>query len=48
MRAVVQRVKRAQVEVNEDCVGSIEVGLLVYVGIHTRDEAADASVLSNN
>jgi D-tyrosyl-tRNA(Tyr) deacylase len=45
MRAVVQRVKRARVEVNQNRVGSIEVGLLVYVGVHSNDEAADVGYL---
>jgi D-tyrosyl-tRNA(Tyr) deacylase len=41
MRAVVQRVTEARVEVDERLVGRIETGLLVYLGIHKTDELAD-------
>lgn len=37
MRVVVQRVKRAAVRVDEKTVGSIEQGLLLFVGIHLAD-----------
>ena len=33
MRAVVQRVKEARVEVNESRVSGINTGLLVYLGV---------------
>jgi D-aminoacyl-tRNA deacylase len=40
MRALVQRVQRAAVRVNEETVGSIGAGLCVLVGItHSDDEA---------
>ena len=42
MRAVVQRVKEASVEVDGDIVGSIDVGLLVLVGAFPGDTEADA------
>jgi D-tyrosyl-tRNA(Tyr) deacylase len=41
MRAVVQRVARAGVEVGGQTVGAIERGLLVYVGFGRGDTAAD-------
>lgn len=41
MRAVVQRVSRAQVDVDGMVISSIERGLLVYVGVGV-DEPADA------
>jgi D-tyrosyl-tRNA(Tyr) deacylase len=37
MRAVIQRVSRADVKVEDKVVGSIEAGLLVYLGIHQND-----------
>lgn len=45
MRAVVQRVKKARVDVNESRVGGINTGLLVYVGIHQTDELADVDYM---
>jgi D-aminoacyl-tRNA deacylase len=42
MRAVVQRVTRAQVRVDEDVVGAIEDGLLVLVGVGVDDGDDDA------
>ncbi|MBN2361661.1 MAG: D-tyrosyl-tRNA(Tyr) deacylase [Deltaproteobacteria bacterium] len=41
MRAVVQRVKRAQVAVGGENVGSIERGLLVLLGVGSQDTASD-------
>jgi len=41
MRAVVQRVYEASVEVNADVVGQIGDGLLVYLGVHPDDGQAD-------
>lgn len=37
MRAVVQRVTRARVEVHHEVVGTIEQGLLVYLGVGKTD-----------
>ncbi|UCG50873.1 MAG: D-tyrosyl-tRNA(Tyr) deacylase [Candidatus Latescibacterota bacterium] len=37
MRAVIQRVSRASVDVNGEIVGSIEIGLLVLVGFVKND-----------
>ncbi len=41
MRAVVQRVFNAQVQVEGQCVGKIEKGLLVYLGVHKDDTDKD-------
>ncbi len=41
MRAVVQRVLNAQVKVEGQCVGKIERGLLVYLGVHKDDTDKD-------
>ncbi len=40
MRAVVQRVKRAQVTVNGEITGKIDRGLLVFVGVAHNDAEA--------
>jgi D-tyrosyl-tRNA(Tyr) deacylase len=45
MRAVVQRVKEARVEVNENRVGGISSGLLVYLGVRQTDEPADVEYM---
>jgi D-tyrosyl-tRNA(Tyr) deacylase len=46
MRAVVQRVSRAQVTVLDDSVGAIDSGLLVLLGVARSDTEADASYLA--
>jgi D-aminoacyl-tRNA deacylase len=46
MRAVVQRVKRAEVRVSDDVVGSIGPGLLVLVGIGRTDADTDLQNLA--
>lgn len=46
MRAVVQRVRRAQVSVGEEITGEIGSGLLVLVGISQNDTSADADYLA--
>src|SRR5580658_1302287 len=46
MRAVVQRVSRAQVSVNGETTGQIGLGLLVLVGVGGDDTEADASYLA--
>lgn len=45
MRALVQRVQKASVRVNDTPVGSIDRGLLVFVGIHKDDTQADLSYI---
>ena len=47
MRAVVQRVSRAQVSVNEEIVGEIGRGLLVLLGVTHTDADADAAYLAD-
>ena len=46
MRAVVQRVSRAQVSVNGEIAGQIEAGLLVLLGVGRDDTEADAKYLA--
>jgi D-aminoacyl-tRNA deacylase len=46
MRAVVQRVSRAQVTVNGEVAGKIGLGLLVLVGVGRDDAEADAIYLA--
>jgi D-tyrosyl-tRNA(Tyr) deacylase len=46
MRAVVQRVSDARVEVGGEVVGAIEQGLAVLVGIAPGDTSADARALA--
>ena len=46
MRAVVQRVTRAQVSIDNQVVGQIEQGLLVLLGVARDDSRADADYLS--
>lgn len=45
MKALIQRVKRASVEVEGDIVGSIDHGLLALVGVEKEDDAAAAEKL---
>lgn len=47
MRAVVQRVTRASVTVDEKVTGSIQTGLLVLLGIEDADTTEDITWLSN-
>ena len=46
MRAVVQRVSRAQVSVGDEVVGKIDAGLLVLLGVARDDTPADAEYLA--
>jgi D-tyrosyl-tRNA(Tyr) deacylase len=41
VRALVRRVSRASVKVEEQVVGQIDQGLLIYLGIHQDDELTD-------
>src|SRR5215831_7532078 len=45
MRAVVQRVTRASVKINEEIIGEIENGLVVLVGIARDDTKVEAAYL---
>ena len=47
MRAVVQRVSRASVTVNELVTGKIVVGFMVLLGVSEDDTVADAEYLAN-
>ncbi len=47
MRAVVQRVSRACVTVDEERVGQMDPGLLVYAGVGSDDGPQDAAYLAN-
>ena len=46
MRAIVQRVSRAKVTVNEQVTGEIGLGLLVLLGVGHGDTDADATYLA--
>jgi D-aminoacyl-tRNA deacylase len=43
MRALIRRVQSASVLVSEKKVGSIQDGLLIYLGVHTDDQNEDLS-----
>jgi D-tyrosyl-tRNA(Tyr) deacylase len=47
MRAVVQRVTRANVTVENECVGEIKHGLVVLLGVARDDSEADAEYLAS-
>ena len=47
MRAVVQRVKRAKVTVDNAIIGEIGKGLLVLLGVSVRDSEKDAAYLAD-
>ena len=47
MRAVVQRVSRAQVTVAGQRIGQIGPGLLVLLGVHRDDQEQDAAALAD-
>ena len=47
MKALVQRVSRASVSVNDDIVGKIGQGLVVFLGVAQGDSREDASYLAN-
>ncbi|MEA4888212.1 MAG: D-aminoacyl-tRNA deacylase [Clostridiaceae bacterium] len=46
MRALIQRVSQAQVEVNQETLSVIGPGLLVFLGVTHRDTAGDAAWLA--
>ncbi len=47
MRAVVQRVVEASVVVDGETIGSVEQGLLIYLGVETTDSEDDAKYIVN-
>jgi D-aminoacyl-tRNA deacylase len=47
MRAIVQRVKNAQVSVDGNIVGQINAGLLVYLGVGKEDGENDAVFIAD-
>lgn len=47
MRAVVQRISYGNVKVNEETVGEIDKGLLVFLGIGKHDSEEDINYLVN-
>jgi D-tyrosyl-tRNA(Tyr) deacylase len=47
MRAVIQRVKRARVEIGGRPAGEIEKGLLVFLGVGEKDTEKDCDYLAN-
>jgi len=47
MKALVQRVSRASVSVNDKTVGKIAPGLVVFLGVAQGDSKEDASYLAN-
>jgi len=47
MKALIQRVSRASVSVNEHVVGEIGRGLVVFLGVARGDSEGDASYLAN-
>jgi len=46
MRAVIQRVSRAQVTVDDEITGTIDLGLLVLLGVSISDTETDADYLA--
>ena len=46
MRAVVQRVQEASVKVNEETVGEIGPGMVVFLGVGREDSAADSEYMA--
>ncbi|PKL14407.1 MAG: D-tyrosyl-tRNA(Tyr) deacylase [Spirochaetae bacterium HGW-Spirochaetae-8] len=47
MRSVLQRVSHAQVTVNDQLIGRIGMGLLVYLGVRRGDSYEDLNYLAN-
>ena len=47
MRIVIQRVREAKVKVEEEVVGSMDQGLLVFLGIENEDDSSDLEWLIN-
>ena len=47
MRALIQRVSYAAVSVEGETIGSIDSGLVVFIGVHEDDDSQDASYIVN-
>lgn len=47
MRAVIQQVKQAKIEVDGQIIGRIDKGLLVYLGVGKEDNEKDAEFIAN-
>jgi D-tyrosyl-tRNA(Tyr) deacylase len=47
MRAVIQRVQQCHVKVEKQTVGEISAGLLVLLGVGTKDQSSDADYLAD-
>ena len=47
MRALIQRVSQAQVEVEKQVIGSINNGLLIFLGVAPLDTAKQAAWIAN-
>lgn len=47
MRAVIQRVSNASVAVDGQCVGSIDIGFLILLGVTHEDTEQDANWLAS-
>lgn len=47
MKFVIQRVNQASVEVDEKVIGSIQKGLLVFVGVYDSDTRESADKMIN-
>ena len=47
MRIVIQRVREAKVKVEQEVVGSMDQGLLVFLGIENEDDSSDLEWLVN-
>ncbi len=47
MRAVIQRVHKASVEINKKTIGSIGPGLLILLAVHKNDTKEDAAWLAD-
>ena len=47
MRAVIQRVRKASIEVDGETTGAIELGLVVLAGVADNDTVSDADALAD-
>lgn len=47
MRAIVQRVNKANVKVKEEIAGEIEKGLLIFLGVGSEDDEKDLEYMVN-